>query len=58
MKLVENTIANVLQKDSEGNQNIILSFKLLESTDKQNVYLCGPISIVPVKISSLKRALF
>lgn len=34
---------------AEGKQNIIRSFNLLESTDKQNSYLCGLISIVPVK---------
>lgn len=33
----------------ESKQNIIRSFNLLDSTDKQNSYLCGLISIVPVK---------
>ncbi|CAH1112596.1 unnamed protein product [Psylliodes chrysocephalus] len=34
---------------AEGKRDIIKNFNLLESTDKQNSYLCGLISIVPVK---------
>lgn len=34
---------------AEGKQSIIKNFNLLKSTDKQNSYLCGLISIVPVK---------
>ncbi|CAH1099464.1 unnamed protein product [Psylliodes chrysocephalus] len=34
---------------AEGKRDFIRNFNLLESTDKQNSYLCGHVSIDPVK---------
>lgn len=34
---------------AEGKKSIVKNFNLMESTDKQNSYLCGLISIVPVR---------